>query len=130
VQVLQDAGVPAGRIILGHLNRSPDLREQLRLAATGAFLGFDGPSRANHPTDWRLGDSLAALVAEGHGGQILLGGDTTTAAARASTGGGPGIAYLLRVLRPRLVELLGEEAVEQILVANPARAFGTHWTAA
>jgi phosphotriesterase-related protein len=58
----------------------------------------------------------------------LIGGDTTTSAARGSTGGGPGIPYLLRRLRPRLVHELGAGATEEIFLANPARAFGVAWS--
>ncbi|WP_410627451.1 phosphotriesterase [Amycolatopsis sp. cmx-8-4] len=119
--------VPPDRVILGHLNRNPDVRIQREIAETGVFLGFDGPSRANHATDWRLFDGLEALVDAGHGGQILLGGDTTTAAARLVTGGGPGAPYLLSTLAPRLTKLLGGDVVTAMLVANPARAFATSW---
>lgn len=78
--------VPPESVILGHLNRNPDVRIQREIAETGVFLGFDGPSRANHATDWQLFDGLEALVEAYHGGQILLGGDTTTAAARRQPG--------------------------------------------
>ncbi|WP_410669979.1 phosphotriesterase [Amycolatopsis sp. cmx-4-68] len=116
-------GVPPDKVILGHLNRNPDPRIQREIAETGVFLGFDGPSRANHATDWRLFDGLEALVAAGHGGQILLGGDTTTAAALTQ----PGPAYLVTTLAPRLTKLLGGDVVTAMLVANPARAFATSW---
>ena len=96
---------------------------QRQVAESGAFLAFDGPSRANHATDWRLHECLAELVRHGHEDQILIGGDTTTAAARSSTGGGPGLPYLLRVLRPRLAAELGEEVAAKFFTANPARAF-------
>ncbi|MGW4522025.1 phosphotriesterase family protein [Amycolatopsis sp. NPDC004378] len=115
--------VPPDRVILGHLNRNPDPRIQRETAETGVFLGFDGPSRANHATDWRLFDGLEALVEAGHGGRILLGGDTTTAAARDQ----PGASYLLTTLAPRLTKLLGGDVVTAMLVANPARAFATSW---
>ncbi|HEY3468591.1 MAG TPA: phosphotriesterase [Amycolatopsis sp.] len=115
--------VPPEKVILGHLNRNPDARLQREIAETGVFLGFDGPSRANHATDWRLFDGLEALVEAGHGGQILLGGDTTTAAARFQ----PGASYLLTTLAPRLTTLLGGDVVTAMLVANPARAFATSW---
>ncbi|MET8998396.1 phosphotriesterase [Amycolatopsis sp. NPDC004169] len=111
------------KVILGHLNRNPDAPLQRKIAETGVFLGFDGPSRANHATDWRLFDGLEALVEAGHGGQILLGGDTTTAAARFQ----PGASYLLTTLAPRLTKLLGGDVVTAMLVANPARAFATSW---
>ena len=115
--------VPADKVILGHLNRQPDAYQHRQAAETGAFLAFDGPSRANHATDWRLHECLAELVRHGHEDQILIGGDTTTAAARSSTGGGPGLPYLLRVLRPRLAAELGEEMAAKFFTANPARAF-------
>lgn len=111
------------KVILGHLNRNPDAPLQRKIAETGVFLGFDGPSRANHATDWRLFDGLEALVEAGHGGQILLGGDTTTAAARFQ----PGASYLLTTLAPRLTKLMGGDVVTAMLVANPARAFATSW---
>lgn len=118
-----DLSVPPGRVILGHLNRLPDLRLHREAAERGAFLCFDGPSEANHATDWSLLDALAALAEAGHTHQLLLGGDTTTAGARAASGGGPGIPYLLHTLRPRLRRELGETATNQLFVANPARAF-------
>ncbi|MFJ2958044.1 phosphotriesterase [Streptomyces sp. NPDC087270] len=122
-----ELGVPVTSILLGHLNRFPDSGIHRELASSGAFLAFDGPSRAHHATDWRLLDCLTELAAAGHTDQILLGGDNVLASARASTGGSPGIPYLLRVLRPRVAAALGEDAAEAILVANPARAFAVEW---
>ncbi|MFJ8743204.1 phosphotriesterase [Embleya sp. NPDC127516] len=120
-------GVRPEGVILGHLGRSPDTRAHLDAARTGAFLSFDGPSRAHHATDWRLFDELAALAEAGHGHRILLGGDTTTATARASSGGGPGIPFLLHSLRPRLVREFGEQFAAEVFVDNPARAFAADW---
>lgn len=111
-----ELGVPPGHVILGHLNRSPDSAVHHEAARAGAFLGFDGPSRANHATDWRLPEVLAALADAGYGDRLLLGGDTVVPET-------PGMPYLLRRLRPRLELALGEKLVEQILTANPARAF-------
>ncbi len=119
--------VPPNRVLLGHLNRFPESRLHRDLAERGAFLGFDGPSPANQATDWRLLDALADLLKAGHAGQLLLGSDTTTARARAATGGGPGIPYLLRRLRPSLEREFGPAVAEQLLVTNPARAFAVGW---
>ncbi|MFD0539053.1 hypothetical protein ACFQY7_40340 [Actinomadura luteofluorescens] len=55
-------GVPPDRVILGHLNRSPDSWVHRRAAESGAYLAFDGPSRTHHATDWHLFASLAALA--------------------------------------------------------------------
>lgn len=119
-------GVPPDRVILGHLNRSPDLVVHRKAAEAGAYLAFDGPSLAHHATDWRLPDALAALADAGHGERILLGGDTTTAGAR-SVNGGPGMPYLLRRHRERLELALGADLVTRFLTANPARAFAADW---
>ncbi|UQA97936.1 phosphotriesterase family protein [Streptomyces halobius] len=121
-----ELGIPPGRVILGHLNRSPDLTVHRLAAEAGAYLAFDGPSRAHHATDWRLPDALAALADAGHGDRILLGGDTTAAGAR-SVNGGPGMPHLLRRLGPRLAHALGKDLVTRILTANPARAFAADW---
>nr|WP_030023656.1 phosphotriesterase [Streptomyces monomycini] len=118
--------VPPQRVVLGHLNRFPDPVTHRSAAAAGAYLAFDGPSRAHHATDWRLPDALAALADAGYGDRLLLGGDTTTAAAR-SVNGGPGMPHLLRRLRPRLEPALGAELVRRIFTMNPARAFAVAW---
>jgi phosphotriesterase-related protein len=116
-------GVRPERVILGHLNRNPDLREQAALARSGAFLAFDGPSRANHATDSRLLDELATLADAGYAGQLLLGGDTVSASMRSVGGKGPGMPFLLRTLRPRVATVLGDDAAACIFRTNPARAF-------
>ncbi|MFJ4095854.1 phosphotriesterase [Kitasatospora sp. NPDC089913] len=116
-------GVPPERVVLGHLNRFPDLRLHRELAARGAFVALDGPSRANHATDHHLFDTVAALVEAGYGDQVLLGGDTTTRTARSS----PGPTHLLTALAPRLARAFGPEVPHGILTANPARAFAAGW---
>ncbi|MEV5547254.1 phosphotriesterase [Streptomyces sp. NPDC052309] len=121
-----ELGVPPQRVILGHLNRSPDLVVHRQAAESGCYLAFDGPSRAHHATDWRMPDAVRALAEAGHGDQVLLGGDTTTAAAR-SVDGGPGMPYLLRRVAPRLARAVGEDLVRRFLTRNPARAFAVHW---
>jgi len=118
--------VPANRVVLGHLHRFPDTRVHRQIAEAGAFLAFDGPSRAHHGTDWRLLDNIAALVDAGHVQQVLLGGDTTTAAARSGADG-PGMPFLLSGLRPRVERELGADVATAIFVTNPARAFAANW---
>lgn len=94
LDALHRHGVEPGAVVLGHIGRDPAEDSILDLAATGAFLCFDGPSRANHRTDWRTPACIETLIDHGHLGQILVGGDTTTAAARSVTGG-PGMPGLL-----------------------------------
>jgi phosphotriesterase-related protein len=114
-------GVPPASTVLGHVGRNPDDGALLDLAASGAFLCFDGPSRANHPTDWRTPALIELLSTHGHLDQILVGGDTTTAAARSVTSG-PGMPGLLTHFRQPVIRRVGEDAWDAITVANPARA--------
>ncbi|WP_433894051.1 phosphotriesterase family protein [Streptomyces sp. CA-111067] len=122
-----ESGVPVTSLLLGHLNRFPDPGVHRELAASGAYLAFDGPSRAHHATDWQMVEGLVALAEAGHTEQLLLGGDTTSAAGRAATGGGPGMPYLLHTLRPRIEKELGAKAAETIFTGNPARALAVEW---
>ncbi|WP_446033975.1 phosphotriesterase family protein [Streptomyces olivaceus] len=119
-------GVEPHRVILGHLHRLPDASIHRQAAEAGAYLAFDGPSRAHHGTDWRLLDSLTALVDAGHVHQILLGGDTVTSTAR-STADGPGMPFLLSTLGPRIERELGPDIASAIFTENPARAFAAQW---
>ncbi|MFI6087797.1 phosphotriesterase [Streptomyces sp. NPDC051218] len=121
-----ELNVPPERLVLGHLNRSPDLAIHHQVAEAGAYLAFDGPSRANHATDWRMPDAVQALTEAGFADQLLLGGDTTTAKARA-VNGGPGLPHLLRRVRPRLELAVGKHVVGRMLRENPARAFAVAW---
>jgi predicted metal-dependent phosphotriesterase family hydrolase len=120
--VLFGHGVPASSIMLGHVGRNPDDGYLLELAASGAYLCFDGPSQANHPTDWRTPACMAALAERGHLDQLLVGGDTTTATARSVTAG-PGMPGLLTDFRHRVEQCTDAASWQAMTVANPARAF-------
>jgi predicted metal-dependent phosphotriesterase family hydrolase len=121
--ILERLGLEPGRVVLGHLNRNPDAGLHVELARAGAFLAYDGPSRANHVTDWRLFDLLHRMAEENLLDQILLGADTTTRAATVTAGGGPGMRGLLTQTRARVVRELGSAAADTIFVRNPAKAF-------
>ena len=120
---LSALGVAPTRVVLGHLNRNPDAGLHLELARSGAFLAYDGPSRANHATDWRLFELLHGMAEAGALGQVLLGADTTTRSATTTAGGGPGMRGLMERTRGRLQRELGTAAATEVFVHNPARAF-------
>jgi 5-phospho-D-xylono-1,4-lactonase len=117
LDLLRDAGVPAGRVVLAHLGRNPDAQLHAELAAAGAFVSYDGPRRDTHSTDWRLADLVVSMVRRGHGDRVLLGADSSTA-----TQDSPGAAALMTDTVGRLNRRVGEAAVRAILIDNPARA--------
>ena len=123
LDLLDAAGVPAGAVVLGHIDHNPDPVHLAELASRGAFLAFDMPGRIKYAPDsqsvWLLGE----LSARGHAGQVLLAGDLARRSYWPSLGGGPGLAYLLERFVPRAREAGLGVVVEAALVDNAARAF-------
>jgi 5-phospho-D-xylono-1,4-lactonase len=121
LRVLEAAGVPPERVLLAHVDRNPDPDLHAELARAGAYLGYDGWSRAKHWPDSVLVDCLLATADRGAAGKIVLGTDLARRSSLVSYGGLPGMAYLGERVVPRLRRRGGDELVEAILVENPAR---------
>jgi phosphotriesterase-related protein len=115
--------VPPSQVALAHLDRNPDPGLHSELAERGAFLMYDGAGGVKyHPDSLRI-ELIARMAEAGHAGTLLLGGDLARRSNLRVHGGGPGMAHLFAVLVPRLRKALGSDLVEQLVVANPARAF-------
>jgi predicted metal-dependent phosphotriesterase family hydrolase len=119
--LLTSNGVPADRVLLAHIDRNPDPGLHAELAATGAFLGYDGWARAKYWPDSMLIDCLLETAARGGRERILLGGDVARRSAFRAYGGMPGLAYLGERVLPRLRAAAGDDLVEDLIVANPRR---------
>jgi phosphotriesterase-related protein len=126
VETLLDGGVPADKIIIGHLDRKLDWDYHQQIATMGVYLGFDQISKEKYYADADRIDFIKRLVKEGYGRQILLSGDWARKSYWPSYGfgNGPGLTYILwRFVPWMLQEGVGEEAIQDMLVSNPARAF-------
>lgn len=123
VELLTAAGVPAGAISVGHVDKDPDPGYHAELAATGAFLVFTNPGRTKYGPDSLWIDLLARLVERGHTDRLLVGGDMAPRAMWRAYGGGPGIGWLFSGFHARLRAELGVEVARAITVRNPAAAF-------
>jgi phosphotriesterase-related protein len=121
LDLLEGLGVPAGRVVLAHVDRSPDPGLHTELAARGAYLGYDGAARHREWPDSVLIACLADVVAAGGGDRVLLGGDVARRSRYAAYGGMPGLAYLGERFAPRVRTAIGDAALDRILIANPAR---------
>jgi phosphotriesterase-related protein len=80
--------------------------------------------RAYHRPDSTRLEELRILVGEGYANQLFLAHDMTGREAylNATTHGTYGYSYIGDVIVPRLCESgVSEAAIEQMLVANPAR---------
>lgn len=125
VQLLGDHGVPASRILLGHLDLKPDLGYLREVAATGAFLGFDQFAKAKYLPDAERIRLVVALVADGHGRQIMLSGDMARRSYHQAHGGGPGFAHIPVTILPALgVAGLSTAQIDDLAYGNAKRFLG------
>ena len=121
LDLLEHEGVDPGRVMIGHLDRLPDLEAHRAIAQRGAFLGYDGLAREKYRPFHVVASVIRQLVHEGFGGQLLLGGDVGRRSMRRSAGG-LGIVGVLTSMVPDLVRAgVTEESIDDMLVANPAR---------
>jgi 5-phospho-D-xylono-1,4-lactonase len=123
VDLLTGFGVAPHRIILAHLDRNPDAELHAEIAARGVSLEYDTMGRTKYRPDSELLDLIEGVVVAGHLDRILLGQDLGRRSSLRAYGGGPGMRYLMTTFVPRLRRRIGDEAVDAILVANPARVF-------
>lgn len=146
IDLLAAEDVPMSRMVIGHMDNHSDLDYVRRVLDRGVTIGFDSIGKqhwdirrptppADHPdgrhakaaisqSDHTRARHLAALVVEGHAGQIVLSQDLTGGQAwqNPATHGRHGYAYLARVFLPLLAEYgVPDHAIDTMLRANPAR---------
>lgn len=123
VDLLEAGGVRADRIALAHLDRNPDPEIHAELAARGVTLEYDTVGRTKYHPDSVVLDLIEAVAAAGHLDRIVLGLDLGMRSYFRSYDGGPGLRYLMTAFVPRLRRRMGDEAVDRVLIANPARLY-------
>lgn len=124
IQLLTSEGVPPERIIIGHVDRKLEWDYHVAMLKTGVTLSYDQISKEKYVPDSRRVDFILRLVKAGFGRQLVLGGDLARKSYWPSygTGGGPGLTYILWRFVPWLrAEGLSEDAIQDLLVRNPAR---------
>jgi phosphotriesterase-related protein len=132
VEVLRDVDADLSRTIIGHIERTIFERSALKkLAETGCVIEFDLFGRENSyyrhaahidlPNDAERLRTIAWLVSEGHGRQIVVAHDTASKAHLVRYGG-CGYAHVVQNIVPRM-RLRGFQAqdIRAILVDTPAR---------
>lgn len=121
LDLLAAEGLTSERVVLAHADRDPDPGLHASLAERGAYLGYDGFARPRTRSDAELLALTEQVIARVGAERILLGGDVARRTRYISYGGMPGLAYLGERYLPRLRDAVGDEAVERMLIANPAR---------
>jgi len=126
LDALAAAGVAADRVVLAHADRNLDPGLHADLTRAGAYLGYDGMARHREAPDSAILDCLARVVSDGDPGRLVLGGDVARRSRYRGYGGIPGLDYLPKRFLPRLRDAVGDDVVERLLVANPARLLARH----
>lgn len=127
---LTRAGVDPRRIVIAHAGDSNDLDYLRAIAETGASLGCDRFSIEHFNPDARRIETLAALAAEGLADRIHLGHDAACfydfmAHNPVFAHEHPDYLHISTRILPALLEAgVGQEQIDEMLVANPQRFFG------
>jgi phosphotriesterase-related protein len=132
IEVLRDVDADLSRTIVGHIERTIFERSNLKkLAETGCVIEFDLFGReysyykhAAHidlPNDAERIRTIAWLIAEGHGRQIVVSHDTA-AKSHLVRYGGCGYSHILENIVPRMrLRGIREADLQAILVDTPRR---------
>jgi phosphotriesterase-related protein len=123
IALLREENVAPGRIAISHLGDRHDTKQLLRIAGEGVFLSVDniGYLGNGYPPDEVRMRNVSLLISEGFLAQIVLGGDICQKSHLAAFGG-KGYAHVPRCFLPLMrANGIGEEAILQMTVANPAR---------
>lgn len=124
LECLAANGVPANRVILGHMDRVPmPLDAHLDVLRTGAYVQFDQIGKSDTYTDQDRADRVAELYEAGYGSQLLLSLDYGRKSLLSSYDGAPGLPYLSEWFMVLLMESgLQAMQVRELAIDNPARA--------
>ena len=123
LDLMEREGVPADRVILGHLDRLLDHSYLRELLSRGVWISFDHIGKAHFGSDYAKAEMLARLVAEGFGRQLLISMDLARKSLFPVFGGSPGWSHILQRFTLTLLDagLQGTD-VRQLMVTNPSRA--------
>ncbi len=122
LEILDRAGVPAGRFIWIHTQAEPDYALHLELARRGAWLSYDDIGARNDAT---MVDMVLRVLDAGFGSQLLLSHDAGWFDPAQPGGGTPrGYTHLVTSLIPALRAAGVDDAtVDRLTHDNPFTAY-------
>lgn len=120
LEILKSEGVPAGAFVWVHAQNEPDASLRHRAAEQGAWVEIDGMRENN----WeRRVSQVEDMAAKGLLARVLVSADAGWYHV-GEPGGGNFLGYdlVLAKFLPELRKRLGEKAVQQLMLDNPAKA--------
>jgi phosphotriesterase-related protein len=127
LEALTAAGVAPGKLVIAHVGDSNDLDYIHRLAASGAFLGWDRFNIEHFNPDANRIETVCTVLAEGHVDQIHFSHDGATfhdfmVGDPMFAGEEADYLHLSNVILPQLRERgVSDADIDRIMVDNPRR---------
>jgi phosphotriesterase-related protein len=123
IRLLADAGVPAERISLAHVDKVVDRGYHREIAAAGATAVYDQAFHWGEAANGTL-QLLEWAAEDGRIGQVMLGLDAARQSYLTAYGGAPGLTFLLGAFSATREERgLRAPLRRRMFVENPARMF-------
>lgn len=118
---LLDAGLPAKRLILAHMDKRPDLALHSSLAQEGILLEYDTFYRPRYNPESGVWPLIKGMLAAGLDGSLALATDMAEMQFWRRLGGRPGLEGMLLQIIPRLRRMeLSELTIRKITGDNIA----------
>jgi phosphotriesterase-related protein len=121
LDLFEAEGLDPARVIIGHTDSNPDIRQLATLAKRGAYIEFDLIGRTHRLLDETRVELLCRLVDLGYVNHLLLSADICRV-TDWKVAGGAGYDYVLLHFVPKLYEAgFDDFLIHRILIENPAR---------
>ena len=120
LDILEDAGVAPGRVVIGHVGNlvDPNVQVHKALCRRGAFIGFD---RQGGNNDGQQVPMVMALIEAGFADQLMFSSDISNA-GQMTRNEGMGYAKTLTVFVPKLKAAgASDDVLRGIMQDNPRR---------
>ncbi|MEM2841708.1 MAG: aryldialkylphosphatase [Thermoproteota archaeon] len=115
-------GIDPNKLIVAHCDSIEDIDCHIKIAKSGAWLGYDGIGASTFERDVQL---IKVILENGLDNRLLLSQDAGWYNVGESRGGKiRGYSFLINSFIPRAIKKgLRQDLVERMLVRNPAMAF-------
>ena len=122
-QAFADAGANLDKLVIGHVDTTPDVDYHEELVNFGVWIAYDSIGQLDKQSDEQRADAIVELIARGHRDRLLLSADIGKRGALESYGG-KGYAVVITDFLPLLRERgVSETDIDALTKDNPQRLY-------
>ena len=123
VRLLESAGADLDKVVIGHVDTTPDVDYHEELLRTGVWIAYDAIGQLDKQSDDHRADAIMELVKRGWKDRLLLSTDVGKRGALKSYGGG-GYTFVNDSFLPRLrARGADDELIDTLTRHNPRDLF-------